>query len=455
MGLGAEELHAHRRARGDAGAVRRPRRHTRRHHLPAGERIVAVVTVVAGLALAGLPLALVVAPDLLLASASASRPAAPSPGPFALDAEVSAELNTERITAEPNERITVVSGADGLEVTFVASLASLDGVIATARVRSATVGLFGSVDAQGAVSDAMPAGYRLPVTVTALEPDEYAWTLGAVPDHDAALLGLLELLGSGHVLLSKSSAALRGIGSGASVDLGGAGALMIVGIVEDRTARGSEFLAHIDDAGAIGLGTTESLVVRHDVSASEGLVRTVAERAGDDVRVWQDRQQVRLVLSQVEVKSRFGEFAFRLVPNQREVDIERAFVAEHITIERMPVLGNVRCHRLIMDDLRGALEEIVDAGLEEWLAPRNFGGCYHPRRIGFGRENLSRHSWGIAIDLNVDFTLPGAGPVPPDEFIAIMGRHGFRWGGDFATPDNHHYEWVGQVARVRPGRELT
>jgi len=185
-------------------------------------------------------------------------------------------------------------------------------------------------------------------------------------------------------------------------------------------------------------------------TASSGVVTS-----DEDLRLWHDRQQVRLVLSQVDVKVRFGEFAFRLVPGQREVGMEREFVAEHITIERMPVLGNVRCHRLIMDDLRAALEEIVDAGLEEWLSPRRYGGCYHPRRIGTGRENLSRHAWGIAIDLNVDFMEPGAGPVPPDEFIAIMGRHGFRWGGDFTSPDNHHYEWVGEAARTRPERALT
>ena len=74
-------------------------------------------------------------------------------------------------------------------------------------------------------------------------------------------------------------------------------------------------------------------------------------------------------------------------------------------------------------------------------------GCFHPRRIAYGRENLSRHAWGIAIDLNVDFSQPGAGPVPPQEFIEIWGRHGFRWGGDFTTPDNHHFEWVGTAGR--------
>jgi len=351
----------------------------------------------------------------------------------------------------PPETISVVSGADGLGADLVASVARLEGVVATARVRAGTVGLLGSVDATGVGRDVLPPGFRIPVTVTALDPAGYVATLAGIPEVAAARIGQLA---PGEVLLSETSAALRRIGVGGSVDLGGMSALEVAGVVDDRSARGSEFLVHIDDADDIGLGSRESLIVRHDVAGVD-LVATTVEGMDDSgaLRLWRDGENVRLVLSQVELKSRFGEFAFRSVPGQREVDIDPAFVAEHITIERMPVLGNVRCHRLVMDDLRAALEEIVEAGLEEWLAPRRFGGCFHPRRIGSGRENLSRHSWGIAIDLNVDFSLPGSGPVPPDAFIAIMGRHGFRWGGDFVTPDNHHFEWVGEVALIRPDRD--
>jgi len=348
--------------------------------------------------------------------------------------------------AAARETITVVSAGDGLGAELVATLADHEGVVATALVRSGTVGLFGSTAADGRPQDVLAPGYRIPVTVTALDPEGFVATLLATADGD---LERIMGLAPGRVVLSTSSATLRGVGVGGSVDLGALAGLEVVGVVGDRTARGSEFLVHLADADEVGLGPRESLLVRHDVTGSERLA-AAAEGSDDEVRVWQDGQHVRLVLSQVELKKRFGEFAFRLVPGQREVEIDRAFVAEHITVERMPVLGNVRCHRLVMDDLRAALEEIVDAGLEEWIAPRRYGGCFHPRRIGSGRENLSRHSWGIAIDLNVDFALPGAGAVPPDAFVTIMGRHGFRWGGDFTTPDNHHFEWVGEVAQVRP-----
>ncbi len=349
----------------------------------------------------------------------------------------------------PRGRLAVVSASEGFDPTLVTALTASHDVITSAPVRSAVVGLFGSVDAEGRAHDVVADGFRIPVTVMALEPATYLDALATVPPEDAEQL---LRLASGEVLLSTSSAALRGLGPGARVAVGEADGLRVVGVVGDRTARGSEFLVHLDDADVVGLGDREALLMRYSTWSADAFDDHVGA-IDSDLRVWHDRGDERLVLSQVELKQRFGEFAFRLILNQREVEMDRAFVAEHITIERMPVLGNVRCHRLIMDDLRAALEEVVAAGLEDWLAPRRYGGCYHPRRIAFGRENLSRHSWGIAIDLNVDFTLPGAGPVPPDEFIAIMGRHGFRWGGDFAAPDNHHFEWVGESARVRPQRD--
>jgi hypothetical protein len=386
-----------------------------------------------------------------VSGAGVDGPTGPAPVLLQVDPRARDALSGRpaRVEVTVPDAISVVSARQGLDAALVASLALVDGIVATALVRSATVGLLGSRDGDGVQRDVVAAGYRIPVTVTALDPQGYGSTLVDAPDEDGALLELLE---PGRALLSVSSAALRGIGAGGTVDLGGAAGLEVIGIVGDRTARGSEFLVHLEDADAVGLGRRESLLLRHAPGAADLLADRVAQDGGEGLRLWHDRQQIRLVLSQVEMKLRFGEFAFRLVPDQREVDIETAFVAEHITVERMPVLGNVRCHRLIMDDLRAALDEVVAAGLEDWLARSGYGGCFHPRRIAVGQENLSRHAWGIAIDLNVDFSQPGLGPVPPEAFISIMGRHGFRWGGDFATPDNHHFEWLGEAAQVRPVR---
>lgn len=359
------------------------------------------------------------------------------------------------VDSTPSEVLSVVTAADALTDELIATFAGLDGVRSTARVRYATLGLFGSVAADGEARDVVPAGMRIPVNVVAIAPDTYLDVLLVdVAEADRILVaGLVP----GSVLLSASAARLRDLDAGATIDVGQASSLVVTGVIGDHVARGSELLVHRDDVDAIGLGSSESLLVRTAITTAGPSVADLFEEAlggsdDSDVRVWHETHRAPLLLSTTGVKERFGEFAFRLVLNQREVDIERRFVDESIVIERMPVLGNVRCHRLIMDDLRAAIEETVAAGLTHWVARDRYGGCFHPRRIGYGRENLSRHTWGIAIDLNVDFSLPGAGPVPPDEFIDIWGRHGFRWGGDFTTPDNHHFEWVGAAATIRPAR---
>lgn len=392
-------------------------------------------------------------------STGASAPAARAVGPDSEQVRLLARRRTgpspeAAADSAPSEVLSVVS-TEALTDVLIATVVGLDGVLATTQVRSATLGLFGSTASDGAPRDVPPAGMRIPVSVSAIAPDTYLDVLLVdVDEHDAALVtGLVP----GSVLLSASAARLRDLDAGATMDVGRASALVVAGVVDDGVALGGELLVHRDDVDRVGLGPRESLLVRTSVSASGPSVAALFDAALEgstdgDVRVWHGTDRVPLVLSSIAVKERFGEFAFRLVLNQREVDIERRFVDEWITIERMPVLGNVRCHRLIMDDLRAAIEETVAAGLSQWLERDRYGGCFHPRRIAYGRENLSRHAWGIAIDLNVDFSQPGAGPVPPEEFIGIWGRHGFRWGGDFTTPDNHHYEWVGTAATIRPDR---
>ena len=369
------------------------------------------------------------------------------------------------------DTVSALSGEEGIDPGLVARIAALDGVVATTTVSSGMRGLLASVDADGTARDVLPRGMRVPVSVVAIDPETFVDVLvGEVAASDRTAL---RMLGPGEVLLSRTSAERRGLGAGARVDLGDAAGLLVAGVVDDVATRGSEFVAHRADADAIAgvFDGGETLLVRSS-SAEQGDAGAVrvgrragdavldvldalveaAEREGEEVRVWHGGQRVPLVLPTVAVKELFGEFAFRLVLDQREVVLDQAFVDANIVSERMPVIGTVRCHRLIMDDLRAAVDELIAAGYEDWLSPRRYAGCFYPRRIGFGRENLSRHSWGIAIDLNVDFSLPGAGPVPPDELIAIMGRHGFRWGGDFTTPDNHHFEWVGALAQQRPDR---
>lgn len=65
-------------------------------------------------------------------------------------------------------------------------------------------------------------------------------------------------------------------------------------------------------------------------------------------------------------------------------------------------ITSTRCHKLIAPKLKKALEEI----LEEYGLPKIqklgidlYGGCFNYRKMR-GGSDWSRHSWGVAIDLD-------------------------------------------------------
>ena len=104
----------------------------------------------------------------------------------------------------------------------------------------------------------------------------------------------------------------------------------------------------------------------------------------------------------------------------------------------MPILGITRCHRLMWEPLEGALNQILEEGLEEYLSIEEWrasGGCYAPRRINRfdAGGSISRHAWGIAIDINTKSSYP-------PRIVEIFNDWGFAWGGTWTSPDEMHFE---------------
>ena len=412
---------------------------------------------------------------VVVAAAAPTTAPAPAPAPPAAPTPVEVEPEPAPPPPPPPDGFVAVSRRGTHDLGFVALVAADPRVTGVSRLRSDTLGLTAAVAADGTVVERHTGGWRVPVSVTALDPPHHARVIAADDAGTAALATLVP----GTVLLSDSGADLRGVGVGGTVtiagrlDLSRALTLEVVGVVPDALVNGAELAVNLDDADAVGLDTRESLLVRHRDDGGRPDGTTAGARMAEDlealwltvdrtedevedaalrVRVLGADAGPRLILGAIEVKERFGEFAYRPTPNIRGVDVERAWREEHLRTVRLPVIGAVNCHRLILDDLAAAVDELVAAGYSDWLSPRRYAGCWYPRRIMTGRAALSRHTWGIAIDLNVDMSAPGLGAEPPDELIAIMGRHGFRWGGDFSTPDNHHWEWLGDAASERPDR---
>jgi len=76
------------------------------------------------------------------------------------------------------------------------------------------------------------------------------------------------------------------------------------------------------------------------------------------------------------------------------------------------------------------------------------GGCYAPRIARFSNGgSVSAHSWGIAVDINVDVNPLGGKPRQDPRLVAIMTAHNFTWGGRWLRPDGAHFEWVGPTVR--------
>ena len=143
------------------------------------------------------------------------------------------------------------------------------------------------------------------------------------------------------------------------------------------------------------------------------------------------------VLPTALVKEMFGDFQIKerdgvwitTEPEWREVNIQN---------KRMPILGITRCHRLMWEPLEGALNQILEEGLEEYLSIeewRSSGGCYAPRRINRfdAGGSISRHAWGIAIDINTKSSYP-------PRVVQIFNDWGFAWGGTWTSPDEMHFE---------------
>jgi hypothetical protein len=124
------------------------------------------------------------------------------------------------------------------------------------------------------------------------------------------------------------------------------------------------------------------------------------------------------------------------------IQIDPGWVRRNIVSARVPIFtGNVVCHRLMVDQLRGALQEIVDRGLDHLIDPTQYGGCWVPRHIDFNpAKPLSMHSWGLAVDFNVSTNGLGQVPQMDPRIVEVFDRWGFVWGGRWRRPDGMHFE---------------
>jgi hypothetical protein len=106
------------------------------------------------------------------------------------------------------------------------------------------------------------------------------------------------------------------------------------------------------------------------------------------------------------------------------------------------LVTRIRCHHLIAPRLARAFEDVFSVP-EAWVDLDDFGGCYAWRPRRRNPHELSRHSWGIAVDLDVKDNPQGSPPHMHPATVAAFKAQGFEWGGDWSEPstDGMHLEF--------------
>jgi hypothetical protein len=284
-------------------------------------------------------------------------------------------------------------------------------------------------------------------------PEIPAETIAVDPDAFAAAMGQRQLATSlAHgAVLSQTASRLRRARAGATLQLADGRHIAVTAVVPDIDIGGYEIALSRAHGVGLGVSRTGYLLVR-DVRNLTRLARQVHLLLGPTaVRIRRAGVRPFLraaddVLPQALVKARFGEFALRRSGTGFMLDPD--WVSGHIVTTKVPILGSVTCNRAVMKDLSAALTDLEQHGLSDLIDVADFhryGGCFNPRPLRGGGGEISRHAWGIAIDVNVAAN-PLSGPEHQDpRLITTFERHHFTWGGHWLRPDPQHFEWVGDV----------
>lgn len=397
----------------------------------------AALAAVAVFAAGGLALAARDDPDPPVDAAPTTTSSPPEGGAPAPGATTSTVVSTTT-TLVDESRILLAWTSGGLPPGFSALAAGRPEVERIAVVRGGQADLLSSRAADGTQVDAAPPGWALPLDVVAVDPAAYAGFTDDVADR-----ALVAALQPGQALLTASSAELRGIDVGGTLELRG-GAVVVVGIVADSSGAESELVIHVDDAERFGVATERFVLMVHDPAGRAALDAALVDHAAPapvHLRTPADTTRLRhgdSVVPAVQVKRAFGEFAYR-DREGRAVEIDPAWVEANIVTAPVPILGQVRCHRAMIEPLATALGQLEAEGLAHVVDRATFAGCWNARRMVPGSP-LSKHSWGIALDINVDGDPRGSYDTQHPRLVELMRAAGFAWGGDWLVADPAHYE---------------
>ena len=350
----------------------------------------------------------------------------------------------------PNEHAISVSQPSGISPATRAKIRALAASIGAEAYpgRAVTLGLT-LVERDGEVIQRIRRGWRVPMSTT-VQPDEVVRNLLSIPSAEA--------LATGDIVMGASSARFRGARVGDTVTLLDSRdrpvTFRIGHVAPDEEVGGSDLLMSPVEADSLGATTVTRYTVlgfRNTKSAdaafsAAGFVNGLTYRVR---RTW-DPPNPDSTLGLGQAKLLVGEFPYQQ-SKEGKITADPSWVHDNITprrfFEGIPV--RAACHRVVWAPLQGALNEVKRAGLEKLIDVDNtnmYGGCFYARlnRVSGNIGYLSRHSWGMAFDMNTNTNSQGRAPNMDCRIVRIFRKWGFAWGGNFTPADGMHFEYVGE-----------
>jgi hypothetical protein len=352
----------------------------------------------------------------------------------------SGDGGSSRYVGPDNYLAWVPGGFD--DPAFRRKMERLDGLDEVVVVAGDTLWLRKTEDADGRVVDEPTSPFAYPIDAFAVQAADYA------PFVDASVRAkIVRALRSGKAVLGERSARLRRLGPGGTL-LFRTGSVRVGAVVPDDAVGWSEVLLSREVGRRLGITHERYLLAQptQDLTrpAWKGMVLPFV---GDDplrVDVAGSTKYVRVasgVRPAIVVKEVFGEFA--ATPRSEDpafLTLDPAWVERHILTTDVPLLGTITCHRKLIPMVRGALYEIVSAGLSSQI--HIYSGCWAARTISRSpTAPPSTHAYGAAIDIDAPQNPYGTKPTMNRKIVRIFEGWGFNWGGDFLIPDGHHFEF--------------
>ena len=250
----------------------------------------------------------------------------------------------------------------------------------------------------------------------------------------------------GEAVVGHDAAKALGLALGKDVAVtaakGGKDASLRLGALATTGIPGTDLVVDDETGRRLGLPTATAMLLtagkdKDPVALAGKVEKLVGDGAVVDLLTPPSANPVAFLTGSKAAKA-FGAFSYRYFPDGT-IQPDARWVRENIRSETLPIMGRVTCHRLMLPQLRGALQDVVDAGLSSSL--KTFDGCYVPRFIERNPENsISLHTWGIAIDMDASTNYRGIQGTMHPEVVKIFKRWGFRWGGDWTYTDPMHFE---------------